>query len=81
MIDEDRTMPLDSTTLSEPAVIKGHVLDWQGEPMCGVTIDVFHSTETEAHLIGQALSSEEEGVCTGYYTITIPNRFISPEEE
>lgn len=77
LLDED--VGLDAT-LPAPAVVQGHVFNQSGEPMCGVTVDVYHSTEAEAFLIGQALSTGTDGGCTGSYSVTIPASLLSETE-
>lgn len=77
LLDED--IQLDAT-LAQPAAVQGHVFNESGEPMCGVTIDVYHSTETEAFLIGQTLSTTTDGGCTGSYSVIIPASLLSENE-
>ena len=43
-----------------------------GTPMCGVTVDVYRSTETSATLIGEAVSSSITQSCSGSYTVVVP---------
>jgi hypothetical protein len=74
LLDED--IQLDAN-LAAPAVVQGHVFNESGEPMCGVTIDVYHSTESDAFLIGQALSAGTDGGCTGSYSVIIPESLLS----
>jgi hypothetical protein len=73
-VKEDTLLDAD---LSPPAVIQGTVLNTLSEPMCGVTISIYHSDDTSSYLIGQSISSsaiEEE--CVGSFAAVIPGGFL-----
>ena len=72
--DQDEEMTRASTTLPRPKVIQGNVFNHGGNPMCGVTVDVYRSDETEATLIGQAMSYiDDEGKCDGAFSMVVPS--------
>ncbi len=72
-VTSDYPMRSSATRLAQPTVIQGHVFNEYGEPMCGVTIDVFYSDEENAYLIGQSISGTNQLGCTGAYAVIIPS--------
>ncbi len=70
--DDGVTLSSDATTLPSPAVIRGHVINREGRPMCGVTIMVFYRDQNHSYLIGQAISGDEQAQCEGSYAVLLP---------
>jgi len=75
---EDYVMDSSATRLAPPTVIQGHVFGQNGAmPLCGVTIDVFHSDENNAYLIGQTISGSVVEECSGSFAVIIPGNLLS----
>ena len=74
--DEGVTLSSDSTTLPSPSVIRGHVINREGRPMCGVTIMVFYRAENHSYLIGQSISGDDQGQCEGSYAVLLPGNSL-----
>lgn len=73
LIDGDLELPREQTRLPEPEIIEGHVFNHLGIPMCAVGLEVFHSDETTATLIGQTVTaSDPQGGCSGAFTVVVP---------
>jgi len=70
-------MDASATKLAQPTLIQGHVFDANGAPICGVTIDVFHSPNDESsQLVGQAISGGIVEECGGSYAAIIPGNLF-----
>jgi hypothetical protein len=70
-----------ATTLSPPAKVQGRVLNQQKEPVCQVTIDIYHSDEDNAYLVGQTISgvtNREDLSCS--FTAIIPGDLLSADD-
>lgn len=69
---DDVDLPTTSTTLPHAEVIKGHVFNHAGSPMCSVTIDAYSSDEKSSVLIGQGVSGTGSDSCNGAYSVVVP---------
>lgn len=70
-------MDASATKLAQPTLIQGHVFGSDGAPICGVTIDVFHSpTDESSQLVGQAISGGIIEECAGSYAAIIPGNLF-----
>jgi hypothetical protein len=75
---DDYVMDSSATRLAPATVIQGHVFGQNGAmPLCGVTIDVFHSDEDNAYLIGQTISSSVQNECSGSFAVIIPGNLMA----